>query len=116
MDRPNISLRFDNGVQEGDRPILLVVFHCKLYGRVNTIDVLKEVLFVNFLVDDKGVIHKPVPKTRGCGTVNLKLFVLGTPYTSLLLWADWGTHGCTLNMFMEVVLEGEVCVFKTKLQ
>ena len=26
-----ISLWFDNGVQEGDGPILLVVLHCKLY-------------------------------------------------------------------------------------
>ena len=55
-----ISLRFNNGVQEGDGPILLVVLHCKLYIRVNTVDVLKEALFVDFLVDDKGVIHKPV--------------------------------------------------------
>ena len=28
-----ISLWFNKGVQEGDGPILLVVFHCKLYGR-----------------------------------------------------------------------------------
>ena len=30
-------------IQEGDETILLVVFHCKLYGWVNTINVLKEV-------------------------------------------------------------------------
>ena len=54
-----ISLRFDNGVQEGDGPILLVVLHCKPYGRVNTINVLKKALFVDLLVDDKGVIHIP---------------------------------------------------------
>ena len=56
-----IRLWFDNGVQEGDEPILLVV-HCKLYGRANTINVLKEVLFVDLLVDDKGVIHIPAPE------------------------------------------------------
>ena len=44
-----ISLWFNNGVQEGDGPILLVVLHCKLYGRVNTINVLKEALFVDLL-------------------------------------------------------------------
>ena len=60
-----ISLRFDNGVQEGDGAILLVVLHCKLYSRVNTIDVLKEALFVDFLVDDKGVIYKPAPEPGG---------------------------------------------------
>ena len=32
-----ISLWFDNGVQEGDGPILLVILHCKPYGRVNTV-------------------------------------------------------------------------------
>ena len=64
-----ISLRFDNGVQEGDGPILLVVLHCKLYSRVNTVDVLEEALFVDFLVDDKGVIHKPAPEPGQCGEV-----------------------------------------------
>ena len=43
-----ISLWFDNGVQEGDDPILLVAFHCELNGWVNTIYVLKESLFVIF--------------------------------------------------------------------
>ena len=64
-----ISLLFDKHVQEGDGPILLVVLHCKPYGRVNTVDVLKEALFVGFLVDDKGVIHKPVPEPGGLGAV-----------------------------------------------
>ena len=62
-----ISCWFDNGVQEGDGPILLVVLHCKLYGRVNTVYVLKEALFVDLLVDDKGVLHIPAPEPRGCG-------------------------------------------------
>ena len=62
-----ISLWFNNGLQEGGGPILLIVLHCKLYGRVNTVHVLKEALFVDLLVDDKGVIHKPVPEPRGVG-------------------------------------------------
>ena len=46
-----ISLWFYNSVQEGDGTILLVVHYCKPYGRVNTVYVLKEALFVGFLVD-----------------------------------------------------------------
>ena len=42
----SIKLWFNNSVQEGDRAILLVVLYCKPYGRVNTVDVLKEALFV----------------------------------------------------------------------
>ena len=62
-----ISLWFNNGVQEGDGPILLVVLHCKLYGMVNTVNVLKEAFFVDLLVDDKGVIHIPAPEHRWGG-------------------------------------------------
>ena len=62
-----ISLWFNNGVQEGDEPILLVVLHCEPYGRVNTVYVLGEALFVDLLVDDKGVIHIPAPEPRGVG-------------------------------------------------
>ena len=47
-----INLWFNNSVQEGDGPNLLVVLYCKPYGRVNTVDVLKEALFVGFLVDN----------------------------------------------------------------
>ena len=72
-----ISLWFDNSVQEGDGPILLVVLYCKPYSRVNTVNVLKEALFVGFFVDDKGVIHIPVPEPGGRGQC-LELFVLST--------------------------------------
>ena len=64
-----IRLWFNNGVQQGDGPILLVVLHHKLYGRVNTVYVLKEALFVDLLVNDKDVIHIPVPKPRWGGAV-----------------------------------------------
>ena len=60
-----ISLWFNIGVQEGNGPILLVVLHCKLYGRVNTDYVLEEALFIGLLVDDKSVIHIPVPEPQG---------------------------------------------------
>ena len=50
---------------------------------------LKEVLFVDILVDDKGVIHKPVPEPGGWGQY-LKLFVLSTPYRGYLLWGLLG--------------------------
>ena len=79
MDRLPSASGLTSGVQEGDGPILLVVLHCKPDGRVNTVDVLKEVLFVDLLLDDKGVIHKPAPKPRGWGQY-LELFVPSTPY------------------------------------
>ena len=69
MDRLPLTLWLYNGVQEGDGPILFVVFHCKVYGRVNTVYVLKEALFIGFLVDNKGVIHIPVPELGGWGAV-----------------------------------------------
>ena len=64
-----ISLWFNNGVQEGDGAIPLVVLHCKLNGRVNTVYVLKEALFVDLLVNDKGVIQIPVPNLGRVGAV-----------------------------------------------
>ena len=68
-----INLWFDNSIQEGDGPILLIVLYCKPYGRVNTVDIFKEALFVGFLVDDKSVIHIPVPEPVGWGA-DLKAF------------------------------------------
>ena len=64
-----INLWFNNSIQEGDGAILLVVLYCKPYGRVNTVDVLKEALFISFLVDDKGVIYIPAPEPGGWGAV-----------------------------------------------
>ena len=69
MDRPPFFLWLYSGVQEGDGTILLIVLHCKFYVRVNTVNVLKEVLFVDFLVDDKGVIHITAPEPGGWGAV-----------------------------------------------
>ena len=80
-----ISLWFDISVQEGDGPILLVVLYCKPYGRVNTVYVLKEALFIGFLVDDKGVIHIPAPKLGGGGQC-LELFAPSTPCIDWQLW------------------------------
>ena len=69
-----ISLWFDNSVQERDGAILFVVLYCKPYGRVNTVDVLKEALFVGFLVDDKGVIYIPAPELGGGWGAVLRAF------------------------------------------
>ena len=110
-----LSLWFNNGVQDGDGPILLVVLHSKPYSRVNTINVLKEALFVDFLVDDKGVINKPAPEPRGLGQCLEFLFqVLHVEVGQN--GAVWGTHDCTLNLFIELVLERKVGVLETKLQ
>ena len=80
-----IRLWFNNSVQKGDGPILLVVLYCKPYGRVNTVYVLKEALFVGFLVDDKGVIYIPAPELGGGGQC-LELFALSTPCRDWPLW------------------------------
>ena len=69
-----ISLWFYNSVQEGHGPILLVVLYCKPYGRVNTVYVLKEALFIDFLVDDKGVIYIPAPEPGGWVGAVLRAF------------------------------------------
>ena len=61
-----IGFRFDNGIQEGDDTIHLLV-HCKLYGQVNTVNVFEEVLFVIFLLDDLSIIHIPQPHSRRVG-------------------------------------------------
>ena len=80
-----ISLQFNNSVQEGDGPILLVVLYCKPYGRVNTVYVLKEALFIDFLVDDKGVINIPAPELGGWGQY-LEPFAPSTPCIDWPLW------------------------------
>ena len=46
---------------------------------------LKEALFIGFPVDNKGVIHIPVPEPGG-GVQCLGLFALRTPCKGLLLW------------------------------
>ena len=63
-----INLWFNNSVQEGDGTILLIVLYCEPYGRVNTVYVLQEALFIDFLVDDKGVIHIPALELGGGGS------------------------------------------------
>ena len=68
-EQRTINLWFYNSVQEGDGTILFVVLYCKPNGRANTVYVLKEALFVGFLVDDKGVIYIPAPELRGVEAV-----------------------------------------------
>ena len=46
---------------------------------------LKEALFVDFPVDDIGIIHIPVPEPGGVEQ-RLELFVLSTPCRGLLQW------------------------------
>ena len=112
MDREPSASGFTIVSQEGDGTILLVVLYCKPNGRVNTVYVLEEALFVSFLVDDKGGHPHTCPRTLGGGGQYLELFVLCTPCISWLQWTDWGTHGSTLNLFIELALEREVCVLR----
>ena len=86
MDREPSASGFTIVSKKGDEAILLVVLYCKPNGRVNTVYVLEEALFISFLVDDKGVIHIPAPELKGDGGQCLELFVLGTPCISWLQW------------------------------
>ena len=65
MDREPSASGLTIVSKKGMDPSSLVVLYCKPYGRVNTVDVLKEAMFVGLLVDDKGVIYIPVPEPRG---------------------------------------------------
>ena len=85
-EQSTISLWFDNSVQEGDGPILLVVLYCKAYSRVNTVDVLKEALFVASLWMTK-VLSTYLHQNLGGGGQCLELFVLSTPCRD---WSQWG--------------------------
>ena len=69
MDREPSASGLTIVSKKGDGAILLVVLYCKPYGRVNTVYVLKEALFVGLLVDDKGIIHIPAPELGGVGAV-----------------------------------------------
>ena len=59
MDRPPSSSGFTMVSKNGMEPSSLLSSTVNFYGRVNTVNVMKEVLFVDFLIDDKSVIHKP---------------------------------------------------------
>ena len=79
--------------------------------------VLKEALFVGFLVDDKGVIHIPAPEPGvGVGAVLRAFCSKYSMYKLATMGLNWRTHGSTLNLFIELALEREVSVFETELQ
>ena len=73
---------------------------------------LKEALFIGFLVDDKGVIYIPAPENGEWGAV-LRAFC--SKYSMYRL-ATMGLTGSTLNLFIELALERKVGVLETKLQ
>ena len=87
MDREPATSGLTIVSKKGMDPILLVVLYCKPYGRINTVNVLQETLFIGFLVDDKGVIYISAPKPRGGGEQYLGLFALSTPCIN---WLQWG--------------------------
>ena len=68
MDRLPSTSGFTMVSKKGMEPSSLLSSTVNFMAGVNTIDVLEEVIFVNFLVDDKSVIHKPVPELGGGGS------------------------------------------------
>ena len=83
---------------------------------VNTVYVLKEALFVGLLVDDKGIIHIPAPELGGWGAVLRAFCSKYSMYRLATMGLTGGTHGSTLNLFIELALERKVGVFETKFQ
>ena len=69
MDREPSTSGFTIVSKKGMDPSSLLSSTVNLMAGVNTVYVLKEALFVGFLVDDKGVIHIPAPKPGGWGAV-----------------------------------------------
>ena len=61
---------------------------------------------VFFLLDNEGVIYKLEPQMRGCGAELMAL-------TSN---SNGRTNGSTMDLFIILTLEEEVCVFEAKLQ
>ena len=60
-----ICLRLDQGIMEWDDTILLIIFFCKLYCWIYIIYMIQEQLFLGILLDEKSVIHKPIPMPKG---------------------------------------------------
>ena len=97
------------------RPILIWFLHCELYVWVLCVDMVKKVLAVFCLLDDKGVIHKPESQAVGGSSVegfDFKLFNEQVGKEG----ADGGNHGCTMDLFIILTLEEEVSIFKAELQ
>ena len=67
MDREPSASGLTIVSKKGMDPSSLLSSTVKPYGRVNTVYVLKEALFIDLLVDDKGVIHIPAPELWGVG-------------------------------------------------
>ena len=77
---------------------------------------LQELLFVGFLDDYTGIIHKPFPHQRGvwwCADGScLKTFHVQVFH----YWADGRAHGSTFNLLLLLVLESAVSTPETKFQ
>ena len=65
MDRLSSASGLTMVSKKGMDPSSLLSSTVNVIAGSTPLDVLKEVLFVDFLVDDKGVIHKPAPEPRG---------------------------------------------------
>ena len=105
----------DLGVQEGKKPTLIWFHHCELYVRVLCVDVVKKLLTVFCLLDDKGVIHKPEPQVGGGGSVEVFDFKYFHEQVGSE-GADGVTHGYTVDLFIILTLEEEVSVFEAEIQ
>ena len=78
MDREPSASGLTIVSKKGMDPSSLLSSTVNLMAGVNTVYVLKEALFIDLLVDDKGAIYIPAPELGGWGQC-LELFALSTP-------------------------------------
>ena len=102
--------------QEKGSPILLITFNSELYAWFYTVDMIQEKLFMGLLLNDKSAIHKPVPIPGGARgrpeCFSLKMFHVQVSYYG----AYWWPYNCAFNLFIKLVLKGEVCIMQTEPQ
>ena len=72
--------------------------------------------FVDTLLNDPCVIHKPIPIPGG-----IRGSMKGFPLKMLHVQIDnygiyWQPHCCSLNLFIEFILKWEVCIMQTEPQ
>ena len=108
------SLWFDYGVQEGNGIILPVVLHCKPYGWVNNINVFWEVLLMVFWMTNVSSIYPS--QSLGGEWQHLKAFCLEVFHVKVSHYgADQGPIDSSLNLLIEFILEGKVCIIQAEL-
>ena len=106
-----VCLWFDQGIKKRDSPILLTTFKSELYTFIYTVYMLQKKLLMSLLLDDPSVIHKPILKPGGW-QADLRA---SPSKCSIYRLAIIGLTSDP-NLFIELILEREVCIMQTEPQ